>query len=112
MSSTSNDPRHPWARLAAAARTVRDERDAAAPYGFSTRVAALAFVQQAKAASLFDLFALRALGVACLLALFSFALNYQALTSSPAAPGGEEVAVNEIPLSADDAVAVVLDLAD
>ncbi len=60
-----NDPKHPWTRLVAAARTVKDDRDAAAPYGFSTRVAALAFAQEPAAASLLDRFALRAVGVAC-----------------------------------------------
>ena len=113
MSSNLNDPQHPWTRLTAAARTVRDDRDTTTPYGFSTRVAALAFVQEGKVSSLFDLFALRALGVACLLALFSFALNYQALTTSSVTPAGDIVADNEITLpTADDAVAVVLDLAD
>src|ERR1044071_6755520 len=102
MSSNLNDPRHPWARLTAAARTVRNEQDTVAPYGFSTRVAALAFVQEAKMASLFDRFALRALGVACLLALFSFAANYQALTSSSVTPGVDSVAFDEVTLPAAD----------
>lgn len=96
----TNDPRHPWARLTAAARRAPDERDPAAPYGFATRVAALAFAQERTVASLFDRFALRALGVACLLALLSVALNFSELTKSNAA---------EDELPADDPVALLLD---
>ena len=75
-------PHDPWSRLVAAARTVRDERDASVPYGFSTRVAALAFAQEQRRGSLFERFALRAVALACLLALGSVALNYQALNKS------------------------------
>ena len=108
-------PRDPWSRLAAAARTVRDERDDSAPYGFSTRVAALAFAQERSVVSVFDRFALRALGVACLLALGSFAMNYNAI-SLPATPG-TTVAVSssddfDVAAPTDDAVALVFDVAD
>lgn len=111
-----NDPRHPWARLAAAARQVQDERDATAPYGFATRVAALAYSQPVKAASLFDAFALRALGIAALLALFSVAMNYNNLTASTpnlvadATIPAEELSAPILPTT--DAMAVVLDIAD
>lgn len=110
MSPDLNNPRHPWSRLTAAARTARDDREGPAPYGFATRVAALAFAQEQPFRSLLDVFALRALGVACLLAIFSVALNYGTLASavSPANAEGEAVAM----LPADDAVAIVLDLAD
>ena len=113
MSSNFNDPRNPWSRLTAAARTVRDDRDTTAPYGFTTRIAALAFAHEEKIASLFDRFALRALGVSCLLALFSVALNYESL-SAPAAAGAPLVAANfdEVMLPTSDAVAVVFDIAD
>ena len=57
------DPQHPWSRLVAAARRASDDRDTAAPYGFATRVAALAFTQERKMASLVERFALRAVGV-------------------------------------------------
>ena len=100
----SNDPKHPWSRLAAAARRSPDDRDTAAPYGFATRVAALAFAQERKVASLFERFALRAVGVSCLLALLSVAVNYSALTSVAGTTAEEEI------LPADDAVNVVLDL--
>jgi len=104
-----NDPHHPWARLVTAARSASDGRDAAAPYGFATRIAALAFSRERKARSLFERFALRAVGVSCLLALVSVAANYTMLT------GGRTTTVavddNENGLG-DDPVAVVLDLTD
>jgi hypothetical protein len=113
-----NDPRHPWARLTAAARQVQDERDASTPYGFATRVAALAYSQPMKAASLFDAFALRALGVAALLAVFSVAMNYNTLTTTAPAQGivadgtipNEELSGPILPTT--DALAVVMDIAD
>lgn len=75
-----NDPQHPWARLTAAARTVKDERDLAAPYGFATRVSAQAFAPQ-RGASLFEQLALRALGVACLLTIGTIATNYSVVSN-------------------------------
>jgi hypothetical protein len=111
MNHNMNDPRHPWSRLTAAARQVDDDRDDTAPFGFATRVTALAFVREAPVASLLDRFALRAVGVATLLALFSIVLNYSALSTS----GGATVAQNEeseVILPTDDAVSIVLDLAD
>jgi hypothetical protein len=111
MNQHLNDPRHPWSRLTAAARQVSDDRDTTAPYGFATRVVALAFEQQRTVASLFERFAFRAVGVASLLALFSIVLNYQALSTSTDAvvtPQVEEVEY----VAVDDAVAIVLDFAD
>lgn len=110
MSHNMNDPRHPWSRLTAAAREIPDDRDTSAPYGFSTRIAAMAFAQETRLASLFDRFALRAFGVAALLALFSVVLNYQAISDG----GTSTVALtDEGELTPkDDAVAIVLDLAD
>lgn len=113
MSSNFNDPRNPWPRLTAAARTVRDDRDTTTPYGFATRIAALALAQEERVASLFDRFALRALSVACLLALFSVALNYESLRT-PTTAGAPMVVANfdEVMLPTSDAVAVVFDIAD
>lgn len=102
------DPRSAWSRLVAAARRFRDPRDEAAPYGFSTRVAALAFAVDRRAASLLERFALRAMGVACLLALGSVAANYRALASNPAVTPG--IPTEDMALPADDAIAAVLDL--
>lgn len=98
-----SDPRHPWARLAAASRQASvDARSTAAPYGFATRVTALAFAVERPVVSLFERFSLRALGVASLLALVSVAANYSALTS-PAVD-------DEISLTGEDPVAVLLEV--
>jgi hypothetical protein len=112
MNYPINDSRHPWARLARAAGSVRDERDASAPYGFSTRMAALAFAQEQKIVSLFDRFALRALGVACLLALGSVAMNYGALTgSTPDVVAFASTSVDEVLMPTSDA-GLLLEIAD
>lgn len=112
MNLNLNDPRHPWSRLTAAARRVRDERDSSAPYGFATRVAALASSQQRTVASLFERFAFRAVGVASLLALFSIVLNYQALSSTGSTSVMPQVEELGELVAVDDAVAIVLDFAD
>lgn len=113
---TPQQPRDPWARLATAARNARDERDTTAPYGFATRVAALAFAQERRVVSLFDRFALRAFGVSCLMALGSLALNYNSLTSPAPVAMSEHVGASaesfETEQPQDDAVALVLDIAD
>lgn len=88
------DSRHPWPRLTAAARQARDPRDTAAPYGFATRVAALAATIQG--VSLVERFALKAFGLACLLALLSVAANFSAIVPSWFAE--EELAADD-PLS-------------
>lgn len=111
MNLPIHHPRHAWNRLAAAARTVADDRDLSAPYGFATRVAALALGREARAASLFDVFALKALGIACLLAACSVALNFGEISrrvggSSTGTSGDDPL------LAGNDAVAVVLALAD
>jgi hypothetical protein len=117
MNQNFNDPQHPWSRLTAAAREVRDERDATPPYGFATRVVALAFAQEQRVASLFERFAFRAVSVASLLALFSIALNYQALSSpTPSATVAVASTTSQVNLAdliaVDDAVSIVLDFAD
>lgn len=73
-----NTPHPAWSRLVAAARRApADTRDAVAPYGFATRVAALAFAQAAERplATLFDRLSYRALGYAGLLAVAAVAAN-------------------------------------
>jgi hypothetical protein len=113
MNHNLNAPRDPWSRLTTAARAVRDERDVTAPYGFATRVAALALLQERSVSSLFERFALRALGVASLLALGSLALNYNAITNpAPSAAAASFANIDDVLLPTTDAVAVVLDLAD
>ena len=99
------DPKHPWARLTSAARTIRDERDTAAPHGFTTRIVARAFSSERQFASLLERFALRAVGVAGLLALVSVVVNYQTLATTVTA---DENAFGPN----DDAVALVLNITD
>ena len=95
------DPRHPWSRLVAAARSAPDDRDPSAPFGFSTRVAALALSAPPRSSFslVFERLSWRALGVACLLMLASVAANYSAITRPPE----EEVTLR-------DPVAEVLEL--
>jgi hypothetical protein len=82
MKPTDHD--QSWARLTAGARRAPRGPDAAAPFGFSTRVAALAFAAERPMRSLLERFSLRAVGVASLLAVLSVIANYSALTVSPA----------------------------
>jgi len=91
-----------WPRLAAAARSAPDDRATAAPYGFATRVAALALAPERAVASLLERFSLRALGLAALFAVVCVAANY----STVAGLFRDEVATN-----ADDPVAEIVDLA-
>lgn len=68
-----------WIRLAEAARRARfdDVRDIPAPYGFATRIAARALDMPPTSAGPFFVakLTLRALGVACLLAIVSVSIN-------------------------------------
>src|SRR4051794_21190444 len=98
-----SDPRHPWARLAAGARraSAADVRDTKAPFGFSTRIAALALAAERPVASLMERFSLRALGFASLLALASVAANYSAIVSS--------MADDDASLAGDDPVVMLLE---
>jgi hypothetical protein len=72
-----------WQKLVAAARRSTDDRDTAAPYGFSVRVAALAMsAHPVFAKSQLERFSWRALGIAALLALISVAANYSTAKSA------------------------------
>lgn len=72
-----------WLRLVTAARQAPETRDAAAPYGFATRIAARALGDERPAVlAAFGRFSVRALWVACLLTLISVAANYLAFASS------------------------------
>jgi hypothetical protein len=74
-----NSPEKSWQKLVAAARKAPREGDASAPFGFSARVAALAFEKSDPSPSVFALLSLRAAAVACALALAAVALNYSAI---------------------------------
>lgn len=102
-----SETRNPWRRLAAAARRAEDGHDDAAPYGFATRVAALAMAQPRQTRSLLDRFALRAVAIASLLALASIAANYSWLRSAtaPATAAGSSVQFTPV----EDPVTVLLD---
>lgn len=73
----------PWARLAEAARCA-PQPSSEVPYGFSSRVAALAMAEAPRSSwmAILDQFSWRALGVSALLVAVSFAVSYSALTSS------------------------------
>jgi hypothetical protein len=90
-----------WSRLTAAARLAQDTRETAAPYGFATRIAALAMAQERIAVSLLERFSLRALGLAGLLALVCVAANFSTVTSL----------FRDEAASPDDPVAEIVDLA-
>ncbi|MDB6092959.1 MAG: hypothetical protein JWM32_521 [Verrucomicrobia bacterium] len=74
------DPK--WSRLVAAARGATDDRDTSAPYGFATRVSALALAGRGSNPPLLERWSLRALGVAGLLAAVSVASNFSAIIST------------------------------
>lgn len=75
-------PRQPWDQLVTAARRAPDERDASAPYGFATRLAARAFsVPPPTAQALLEKFALRGLFVSGLLGLAAAAYGYTAIAT-------------------------------
>ena len=73
-----------WQKLVAAARQIRDDRDETAPYGFSTRVAALAMATQPQVsiATILDRFSWRALGIASVLAIGSVGVSYGSWSTS------------------------------
>jgi hypothetical protein len=91
-----------WQRLLAAARRAPGPGDESAPFGFSTRVAALAFEPAPPSASAFARLSLRAAAVAGLLAVAAVAANY------PAIAGAFD---DQPPVTAgDDPIAEVVDL--
>jgi hypothetical protein len=90
-----------WQRLVEAARRAPPAGDEAAPFGFSTRVAALAFEQRPSPAFIFARTSLRAAAVAGLLAAAAVAVNYSAIR------GAFE---DDSAAAADDPIAEVVDL--
>jgi len=91
-----------WQRLIRAAHLVSDFRDATAPMGFATRLAALSLSPRSSAISLVERFSLRALGVSCLLALLGAVGSYVAVPQASASAG------DEVFFSVDDPVSVIL----
>jgi hypothetical protein len=86
-----------WQKLVAAARRAPPARDESAPFGFSTRVAALAFGAERQSPSIFSRLSLRAAAVACLLAVAAVALNYSAIKG--AFEDDSAVAANDDPVA-------------
>lgn len=111
MNHDTTHPRHPWARLTKAARQAPVDGDPAAPFGFATRVAALALARDFRGASLLDRFALRAVGIASILAILSVAVNYPDVSAGIFGATGPTVEDVDV-LTPDDAVSIVLDLGD
>jgi hypothetical protein len=77
-----NDFEKTWAKLVAAARQAPGAGPEAAPFGFSTRVAALAFTAERAGPSLFARLSWRAAAAACLLAVVAVAVNFSAITGA------------------------------
>jgi hypothetical protein len=76
---------HQWQKLTALARQAPDERDAALPPGFATRVAARAAAAPAGSPwAAFERFALRGLLVAAVCSAAAVALNYSVFSSDQA----------------------------
>ncbi len=69
-------------RLLAAARRAPVSGDESAPFGFATRVAALAFEQAQHSAPSFARLSLRVAGISCLFAVVAVGVNYKAITSA------------------------------
>jgi hypothetical protein len=89
-----------WRRLAAAARPVAGGSDESAPFGFSTRVAALGLAAPAAGPwAVFEKFAVGGLIAACAFSLAAVAFGYSAWSGD-----------RENDVASDDAVAEVLDL--
>jgi hypothetical protein len=91
-----------WQKLVEAARRVPAKGDESAPFGFSTRVAALAFERRQAPSLDFARMSLRAAAVAGLLAVAAVAVNFSAIK------GAFE---DDTPVNAtDDPIAEVVDL--
>ena len=100
-----------WQKLAAVARRAPDERETAAPYGFATRVAALAMAQERpRLAALLEQFSWRALAVAGALAAITLATNYSALAKAGAAANATATQTEEEVLPDASTVTAVFDV--
>jgi hypothetical protein len=91
-----------WQKLVAAARRAPPAGDPSAPFGFSTRVAALAFEPRPAPVSNFARLSLRAAAVAGLLAVAAVAANFSAIKGA--------FDDDSAPPTADDPIAEVVDL--
>jgi hypothetical protein len=92
-----------WQKLVAAARRAAPPGDESAPFGFSTRVAALAFGNRRSPVSEFARLSLRAAAVAGLLAVLAVAANFSAIR-------GAFDDENAVATTSDDPIAEVVDM--
>jgi hypothetical protein len=78
------NPSTAWQRLVAAARQAPIPSDDIAPYGFSTRVVALAMaaVERPSLQSSLNRFSWRALGLSLMLMIVSILANYSSVTTA------------------------------
>jgi len=65
-----------WSRLTKAARQTRDDREIEMPTGFATRVVARGLSTSALSESLWERFAIRMVGVSCMIALFAVLTHF------------------------------------
>ncbi|HXQ80906.1 MAG TPA: hypothetical protein VN775_06325 [Opitutaceae bacterium] len=86
-----------WRKLAAAARRAAPAGDESAPFGFSTRVAALALGAESPSPSIFARLSLRAAAVAGIVAAIAVAVNYSAIKG--AFDNESAVAANDDPVA-------------
>lgn len=78
-----NSPMMIWQRLLRASRQAPvDLRDEGAPYGFASRVVALAWAADVPVGAIFDRLSWRALGVAMLVMVASVAANFSPVLSA------------------------------
>lgn len=92
-----SQPDQRWSRLTAAVRSVRDERDTAAPHGFATRVAALALTMPpAHPFAVFDRIAKRGLIAAAVFSVAAVVFGYSAWTGERSDDVTATDAVSEI----------------
>jgi hypothetical protein len=75
---------HQWQKLTALARSAGDEREAAAPFGFATRLAAHAGLAPATPWAAFERFALRGLLVAAVFGVAAIAFNFSTMLTESA----------------------------
>ena len=74
---TSRDKQDPWSRIVAAAHAhIRDDEYIATPFGFATRVVAIAFSRPPQHDNLIELYAARAVVLAWGVAACSIFVGY------------------------------------
>lgn len=91
-----------WSRLTKVARQNRDDRVIEMPTGFATRVVARGLMAAKTNGSLLERFAMRMVGVSCLIALFAVVTHF----SIPSSSETDETAMTFFQI--DDAATIIL----